>query len=78
MQEKLILIRKKNNITQQFLADLIGISSNQYSLKENGKYEFNCDEMFKISEYLKIPIEDIFVPTIHQNGVKEDQKEEVT
>lgn len=72
MQEKLILLRKKNNITQQFFADLIGISGNQYGLKENGKYEFNCDEMFKISEYLKIPIEDIFLPTTHQNGVSEE------
>ncbi len=70
MQEKLLLIRKNNNITQQELAECIGISVNQYSLKEKGKYNFNCDEMFKIANYLKMNIEDIFLPLTHQNGVK--------
>lgn len=70
MQEKLLLIRKNKNITQQELAECIGISVNQYSLKEKGKYNFNCDEMFKIANYLKMNIEDIFLPITHQNGVK--------
>ncbi len=74
MQEKLLLIRKNKNITQQELAECIGISVNQYSLKEKGKYNFNCDEMFKIANYLKMNIEDIFLPLTHQNGVK-DRKE---
>lgn len=72
MQEKLLLIRKNKNITQQFFADLIGISLNQYGLKENGKYCFDCDEMFAIANYLDMKIEDIFLPTKHQNGVKEE------
>lgn len=71
MQEKLLLIRKSRNITQQELADLIGISVNQYGLKENGKYTFNCDEMFTIADYLNLKIEEIFLPSKHQNGVKE-------
>lgn len=75
MQEKLMLIRKKKNITQQVFADLIGISVNQYSLKENGKYNFDCDEMFEISRYLDMPIEEIFLPSKHQNGVKNDKEE---
>lgn len=70
MQEKLLLIRKSKNITQQFFADLIGITVNQYGLKENGKYSFNCDEMFAIAEFLNMKIEDIFLPSKHQNGVK--------
>lgn len=70
MQEKLLLIRKNRDITQQELADLIGISVNQYGLKENGKYTFNCDEMFTIADYLNLKIEDIFLPSKHRNGVK--------
>lgn len=75
MQEKLLLIRKNKNITQQELANYIGISVNQYSLKEKGKYNFNCAEMFKIAEYLKMNIDDIFLPLEHQNGVKENEEE---
>lgn len=70
MQEKLLLLRKNNNITQKELADLIGISVNQYSSKENGKYNFDCDEMFKIANFFNLAIENIFLPSKHQNGVK--------
>lgn len=75
MQEKLLLIRKNKNITQQELANCIGISVNQYSLKEKGKYNFNCNEMFKIAEYLKMNIDDIFLPLEHQNGVNEKKED---
>jgi len=74
MQEKLIIIRKNKGITQQELANLIGISVNQYSLKEKGKYTFDCDEMFKIAKYLDMNIDDIFLPTTHQNGVIDELK----
>lgn len=75
MQEKLLLIRKNKNITQKELAECIGISVNQYSLKEKGKYNFNCDEMFKIAKHLNMNIEDIFLPLIHQNGVSNKKEE---
>lgn len=74
MQEKLLLIRKNRNISQKELADLIGISTNQYSAKENGKYNFNCDEMFKISNFLDMNIEDIFLPIKHQSGVENNSQ----
>jgi len=70
MQKKLMLLRKEKNIPQKKLADLIGISVNQYSLKENGKYKFDCDEMFKIADYFGKNIEDVFLPSKHQNGVE--------
>ncbi len=75
MQEKLLLIRKNNNIKQQELADLLGISLNQYSLKEKGKFNFTCDEMFLIADYFKMSIEEIFIPSKHQNGVFNQEEE---
>ncbi len=74
MQEKLLLIRKNKNITQQELAKCIGLSVNQYSLKEKGKYLFNCEEMFKIAEFLGMNIDEIFLPPTHQNGVKSESE----
>lgn len=70
MQGKLILLRKERNINQQELADLLHISLKQYSYKENGKSVFNGDEMFAIAHYFDLPIEDIFLPRIHQFGEK--------
>ncbi len=68
MQEKLILLRKTKKVSQEELAKIVGISPKQFGLKENGIYKFNGDEMFRISEYFDMKLEDIFLPTYHQNG----------
>lgn len=44
--------RKMLGLTQKDLALLIGISENQYRLKEKGKYEFSQSEMKKIHELI--------------------------
>ena len=59
MQEKLILLRTEKGIKQKTLATILGITP---------KVKFNGDEMFLISGYFKLPIDQIFLPTIHQNG----------
>ena len=69
MQSKLIILRKENNVTQADIARILCISTKAYSFKENGKTQFSMNEMFLISQYFKLDIEDIFLPTIHQNGV---------
>ena len=68
MQEKLILLRKIKKINQETLADLLGITKKQYGCKELGKSKFNGDEMFIIADYFGKKIDDIFLPTTHQNG----------
>ena len=68
MQEKLLILRKRNSLNQEFMADLLGISYKQYGKKENGKAVFNGDEMFKIAEYFNMKIDDIFLPSYHQIG----------
>lgn len=70
MQEKLIIIRKQKDLTQKELANLIGITPKQYGLKENGDCKFNGDEMFKIADFFNMKVDDIFLPTTHQNGEK--------
>ncbi len=68
MQSKLLLLRKENKITQAHLAKILGITSKQYSAKELGKTRFNGDEMFEIANFFNMKIDDIFLPTTHQNG----------
>ena len=70
MQEKLILLRKKRNVKQEILAKLLDITQKTYSYKELGKSEFTMNEMFKIANYFGLTIEDIFLPSLLQNGVK--------
>ncbi len=68
MQSKLIILRKEKKVTQEELANLLGISVKQYGYKEIGKAKFNGDEMFKIAKYFNLTIDDIFLPSYHQNG----------
>lgn len=70
MQEKLMVMRKKSGITQQQMADLLGVTPKTYNHKENGIIQFKANEMFEIANYFHLKIEDIFLPYEHQNGVK--------
>ncbi len=71
IQEKLYLLRKRNHINQRKMASILDISYKTYSQKELGHSEFTANEMFIISNFFNMPIEDIFIPPILQNGVKD-------
>lgn len=68
MQEKLLVLRERNDMSKTFVANHIGITPKQYSAKEKGLYEFTSDEMFKIKDLFDEKMEDIFLPRCHQNG----------
>lgn len=62
MQWNLLRIRKENGLTQKDVAALIGIHVDSYCSKENGKREFTADEMFALSSYFKLQLDQIFLP----------------
>lgn len=72
MQEKLLVLRKRNKYSQTFLAEYLELSATQYRAKENGDYEFTADEMFKASKLFNLKIEDIFTPRSHRFGDVEE------
>jgi len=74
LQEKLLVLRKRNGYSQEFVAKKLGMSTTQYGLKERGVYEFTADEMFKASALFKKKIEDIFLPRGHQFGYKKEKE----
>lgn len=60
-QRKLKGLIVEKGITQKELAEEIGISREMFNRKINGKNEFRLSEAFKISEYFKKPISEIFL-----------------
>jgi len=74
VQENLLILRKRHNFTQEYVARYLGISARQYGKKERGIVEFTSDEMFKLRDLFNKSIEDIFLPRSHQNGDKEEVK----
>lgn len=68
---KLKGIMRENNVTQQELADKLGISVQSFNSKINGRTAFTIPEAINIIEFLKIPNpEEIFfknnIPNMQQ------------
>jgi len=54
-------LRAERKISQADMAKVLGISESSYSSRENGKREWMISEMFTMSDYFKLPMDDIFV-----------------
>ena len=61
MQIKLYEARKRAKLSQQEVADILGISRNSYGQKERGDVSFNLEEMFALSKLLNTSLDDLFV-----------------
>ena len=61
MQLKLYDARKRAKLSQQEVADILGISRNSYGQKERGDVLFNLEEMFALSELLNRSLDDVFI-----------------
>ena len=61
MQIKLYQARKQAKLSQQEVADILGISRNSYGQKERGDVLFNLEEMFALSELLNVSLDDLFI-----------------
>ena len=61
MQIKLYQARKQAKLSQQEVADILGISRNSYGQKERDDVLFNLEEMFALSELLNVSLDDLFI-----------------
>lgn len=64
MNKKLVAYRKMLDMTQQDMAEKIGISLTTYNRKETGKIEFNQKEMVSITDIIKKGIPNITMDEI--------------
>lgn len=62
MFKKLRKIRNERNISALEMANVLGLkTAAAYYKKENGTINFTLEEAKKIADYLKMPIEEIFI-----------------
>lgn len=52
--------RMLKGVKQENIAEILGITLTTYSNKETGKTQFSLNEAKKISDYLNVPIEQLF------------------
>ena len=61
MQNRIKILRKEKNITQDELAAAVGVTRQTIISLENGKYNASLQLAFKIANYFSSSIEDIFI-----------------
>jgi putative transcriptional regulator len=60
VQTKLKVYRAMYNLTQEDLAEAIGVTRQTVIAMEKGKYNPSLHLAFKIAHYFKVKIEDVF------------------
>ncbi len=61
MNNKIKELRKKNGITQEDLANIVGVTRQTIISLENGKYNASLQLAYNIAKYFKVTIEDVFI-----------------
>lgn len=61
METKIQELRKKNKLSQEELADAVGVTRQTITSLECGKYTASLVLAHKIAVYFKLSIEDIFL-----------------
>lgn len=73
--ERLKGIRKKNRLTQADLAQILGVSFQQFQKYENGKNRMSFGSAIALCEYLKMPL-DSFVDGLQDVGLADGAAQE--
>jgi len=61
MNNKLRELRKHKNLTQEELAQLVGISRQAINAIEKGKFDPSLPTAFKMAKLFALPIEELFI-----------------
>lgn len=57
---KLQEVRMKKGLSQEQIANLVGMTQSNYSRKENGSSKISSNEWERLSKILDVPLEDIY------------------
>ena len=68
MQYSLKELRARNNLTQEKMAKLLGISRQSYIKIEKNPQNVTCDRMTVIAKILGVSLGDIFLGNNHTNS----------
>lgn len=61
MKTRIPELRKKEKLSQQELANIVGVTRQTIISIENGKYTASLQLAYKIAQYFHLSIEDVFI-----------------
>lgn len=56
---KLRMLREVHNYTQEYIANILDVAPNTYSLMEKGQAQFTIDRIEKLADFYKMDISDL-------------------
>lgn len=65
--EKIRGLRAEKGLNQDDLAEVLGISTTSYNLKEQGKRQFTVNELGKIARYFDVEVDVLFKKFVGNN-----------
>lgn len=78
MLVRLSELRKKNHLSQENIADMLGVARTTYAMYEQGNREMDYASLIKIADYYKVSLDYIFersaIP-IHPENYSDDEIE---
>jgi transcriptional regulator with XRE-family HTH domain len=79
--KRLSELRNKKNLTQEDVADMLGVARTTYAMYEQGKREMDYEALLKLANYYKVSLDYLFdrsdIP-IHPESYSSDEIEFVT
>lgn len=73
--KRLKIIRHQNNLKQQQIADVLGITRSTYCSYEIGRRSVDLDTILKLARFYKLPVEVFIQDGIDTENVAEDNYE---
>ncbi|MBE6869504.1 MAG: helix-turn-helix transcriptional regulator [Ruminococcus sp.] len=61
MKNRIKDLRKSQKLTQDELANAVGVSRQTINAIENDKYNPTLELAIKLARYLRVPVEDLFI-----------------
>lgn len=75
--EKVRLLRKHAGITQEKLAELVGVSFQQIQKYENGSTKLNTDKLQQVANALKVPASAFFGDDTYEKSPLSDREKKL-
>lgn len=75
--EKVRLLRKHAGLTQEKLAELVGVSFQQIQKYENGSTKLNTDKLQRVATALKIPASAFFSEDTYEKSPLSDREKKL-
>ncbi len=72
IRRQLKIFRNQNSLSQQQVADVLGVNRSTYCSYETGRRDIDIDTLFKLADFYKMPVDKFFEKRIPSEYIYDD------